>query len=170
MQHTFSQPAMIPGVTELRLDPSATFAPTQHALAGKAAVGLAQLTQKDAQVLARIPPDMLTYIQSVNHVAQKADLTRKILERYLFGTDISRIDPVMVPYTPETTTTYSVPSGDPDVFQTEHISHKTPVPLRNIGTTQTASFKPNVARADAGHEIASLLSSFSPRNKIKSFI
>ena len=168
---------MIPGlggITSMRVDPAATFAPTQHALAGKAALGLAQLTEKDSHVLAKVPEDMLEYVAHVNEIAQKADITRKVLERYLFGTEITRIDPVMVPYTPESISTYTVPSGDPDVYQNEHISFKAPVPLRNIGNMNTASFKNPVRTAGCDISILQTASIFGKNIdrelQIKNFI
>lgn len=123
---------MLGGLTGFRVDPSATFSPTQHALAGKAALGLAQLTEQDSHALGRIPPEVLDYVHTVDATAQKADLTRKIIERYLFGTDISRIDPVIVPYTPQSVSEYPVPSGDPDVFGSQHLSTHPPMPMNNM--------------------------------------
>jgi hypothetical protein len=160
----------VKNLTALRVDPSATFAPTQHALAGKAAMALAQMTEKDSHVLAKVPEELLDYVKNVNHIAQKADITRKVLERYLFGTAITRIDPVMVPFTPESVTTYPVPSGDPDVFH----PHKLDVPLRNIGNINTGSFKNPIKIASVNDGIVqsvSLLINEDDRvRRIKEFI
>lgn len=92
---------------------------TQHALAGKAAVGLAQMTEQASHSL-QPPPMILEYVKNMNQFAQKADLTRKILERYLIGTELNRVEPVEVPFSPEAARTYPVPAGDNSVMNGFH--------------------------------------------------
>lgn len=102
------------------LDTSAIHAATQHAAAGRAALGLLQDTTKDA---ASISPDqtILDHVQSLVQFAQKAEMSRKILERYLLGTEITRIDPVYVPSPPPSYSEYTYPNLDAAVVQSKHM-------------------------------------------------
>ena len=93
---------------------------TQHALAGKAALGFAQMAEADAHDL-QPPEEVLDYAQKMDHFAQKADMTRKFLERYLVGTELNRVDPITVPFDPKSVTTYPVPADDPSVMKGAHM-------------------------------------------------
>ena len=157
------------GVPGFRVDPAATFAPTQHALAGKAAVGLAQLTEQSSHEL-RVPENLMNYVKTVNSVAQKAELTRKILERYIIGTDVHRIDPVYVPYYPETNNTYTVPVNDPSVSRDQHLPYDLNAPLANIGNLTTASFKKPIYTAGIGAPGCMMMPLIFRKSDINEFI
>ena len=101
------------------LDISAVHAATQHATAGRAALGLVQDTANDARNID--PEGILDHVQSLVQFAQKAEMSRKILERYLLGTEITRIDPVYVPSPPPSYSEYSYPDLDPSVTQSKHM-------------------------------------------------
>ena len=162
---------MFGGVSALRVDPSATFQPTQHALAGKAALGLAQLSEQSSHEL-KLPENLMEYVQKVNSVAQKAELTRKVLERYLLGTEVNRVDPVLVPYYAKVVSSYRVPMTDRGVATEEHLPYDLNMPLANIGNTNTtASFKTPVTKASLSMEYATcVLLTTNRRDLIKNFI
>lgn len=162
---------MISGATAMRVDPSGTFQPTQHALAGKAALALAQLSEKSSHEL-KLPENLMEYVQKVNSVAQKAELTRKILERYLVGTEVNRVDPVLVPYYAKVVSSYRVPINDRGVATENHLPYDLNMPLSNIGNTvSTASFKNPVTKASMSIEQGiSVLVITDRRDRIKSFI
>ena len=101
------------------LDTSAIHAATQHATAGRAALGLLQDTANDAKNID--PEGILDHVQNLVQFAQKAEMSRKILERYLLGTEITRIDPVYVPSPPPSYSEYSYPNLDPSVTQSKHM-------------------------------------------------
>ena len=107
---------------DAKLNPLAATERTQHAIAGEGAVGLARLTADQAALM---EPGffVLSYIKKMNHFAQKAELTRRILERYLVGTDVDRVEPVFVPATPMSYSAYSFPSQDPSVMKAEHMPY-----------------------------------------------
>jgi hypothetical protein len=102
------------------LDSNALNAPTQHAIAGQAAMGLSQSTANDAMTL-EPSVQVLEHVKNLARFAQKAEITRKILERYLLGTEISRIDPVYIPNPPTTYSEYTFPAQDPSVMKAEHM-------------------------------------------------
>jgi len=118
------------------LDATAVHAATQHAVAGRAALGLLQDTANEAK---NIDPDsgILDHVQNLVQFAQKAEMSRKILERYLLGTEITRIDPVYVPSPPPSYSEYSYPNLDPSVTQSKHMPinvNPTPRPMLPWGT------------------------------------
>lgn len=119
-----------------KLDPLAVSARTSHAIAGNAALGLLQATERDSHF---VEPSLavLKHVARLNLFAQKAELTRKILERYLLGTEVSRVDPVYVPLSPMSYSEYTYPGQDPSVFKAEHMpydinQYQPPVPFRPI--------------------------------------
>lgn len=117
-----------------KLDPLAVSARTSHAIAGNAALGLLQATERDAHF---IEPSLsvLKHVARLNMFAQKAELTRKILERYLLGTEIARVDPVSVPLSPISYSEYTYPGQDPSVFKSEHMPYDVsqyPAPVRPV--------------------------------------
>ena len=111
----------------LRLDPGASLAATQHAIAGKAAVGLVQATEANSHTI-HPSEDVLQHVADLNQFAQRAELTRKILERYLIGTEVNRIDPVYVPVSPGVISSYPVPAQDASVFKAEHLPYNVNIP------------------------------------------
>jgi hypothetical protein len=128
------------------LDISAVHAGTQHAAAGRAALGLLQDTTRDAST---IRPDsaILDHVRSLVQFAQKAEMSRKILERYLLGTEIARIDPVYVPSPPPSYSDYTYPSLDDAVIKSKHMPlNVNPRPSPFMGpmsnTTSSRLFSP----------------------------
>ena len=105
-----------------KLNPLAASERTQHAIAGEAAVGLARMTADHALIL-RPSFEVLSYVQKMNQFAQKAELSRRILERYFLGTEVDRIEPVFVPATPMSYSAYSFPSQDPSILKSEHMPY-----------------------------------------------
>lgn len=161
------------------LDTDAVHAATQHATAGKAALALLQDTEKDAKT---IDPDqgILEHVQSLVQFAQKAEMSRKILERYLLGTEINRIDPVYVPSAPPSYSQYTYPNLDPSVQQSPHMPTDVNAPPKPVGlfprSTPTRvgvypSTTPRLARAELPNVM--LLTAIQPtrnRQSISNFI
>jgi len=139
-------------------------------------MGLSQMVARDAVT---VEPSLavLKHVKNLALFAQKAEITRKILERYLLGTEISRIDPVYIPSASKAYSSYTFPAQDPSVMKAEHMprdlnSWPRPYPSMGWGTTAPAS-TPAMYRADIGVEmLGSTLSLPSPcRSKlIKDFI
>ncbi len=120
-----------------KLDPLAVSARTSHAIAGNAALGLLQATERSSHLI-EPPLAVLRHVANLNQFAQKAELTHKILERYLLGTEVARVDPVYVPLSPMSYTEYTFPGQDPSVFKAEHMPYDMnqypgmPAPLRPV--------------------------------------
>ena len=125
----------VQGLQSLKLDGSALFSPSQHAAAGQAALALAQLTEKDSHLMSP-SGEVMKFVSNLNHFAQKAETTRRILERYLIGTEVNRVDPVFVPFTPQTAQTYPVPASDRSVYISEHLPYNVNAPVTKIGAYQ----------------------------------
>ena len=115
----------------LRLDAAAGLVPSHHATAGEAAMGLVQLTENESH---GITPgeEILDKAKSLDLFAQKAELAQKVLEQYLFGTDITRIGPVYVPVTPSVVNEYPVPSQDISTFRAEHLPYDPQAPFSGV--------------------------------------
>lgn len=107
---------------DAKLNPFAVGERTQHAIAGEAAVGLARLTSIQADMM-KPGYFVSSYIKKMNHFAQKAEVTRRVLERYLTGTEVDRIEPVFVPAHPMSYSAYSFPAQDPSVWKAEHMPY-----------------------------------------------
>lgn len=162
------------------LDTTAIHAATQHATAGRAALGLLQDTANDAKTID--PEGILDHVENLVKFAQKAEMSRKILERYLLGTEITRIDPVYVPSPPPSYSEYSFPSLDPSVTQSKHMPvdlNPVPRPMFPFGGNPSSSaplssrlfgsrMPPSVARASICPEMLMILPRMRP--SISNFI
>ena len=127
--------AALNALQNIKLDGSALYSPSQHAIAGQAALGLAQLTEQDSHLIAP-PEETLNFISNLNQFAQKAETSRRILERYLIGTEINRVDPVSVPFQPQSAQMYPVPATDASVLKSEHLPYDMNSKPTNLGSYQ----------------------------------
>lgn len=131
--------AQIGNMAGLRLDGTQVLNPSQHAVAGKAAMAFSQSLEQEGHFI-HPQQDILEQARKLEIFAQKAEVAQKVLEKYMFGTDITRIGPVVVPVTPSVVSTYPVPAQDISVFKAEHLPYDPnaptvtgPLPLPNRG-------------------------------------
>jgi hypothetical protein len=115
----------------LRLDATVGLVPSNHATAGEAAMGLVQMTEAESHGIAP-SEEILESAKTLDLFAQKAELTQKVLEQYLFGTDITRVGPVYVPVTPSVINEYPVPVQDISTFKAEHLPYDPQSPFTGI--------------------------------------
>jgi hypothetical protein len=144
-----------------KLDPLAVSARTDHAIAGQAALGLLQATERSSHL---IEPNLgvLKHVANLNLFAQRAELTRKILERYLLGTEVARVDPVYVPVSPMSYSEYTFPGQDPSVFKSQHMPldltrYPRPVQPVMMSVDATATLLPELSRYHPSDQISNII-------------
>lgn len=161
------QAQAVQALQNIKLDGSALYSPSQHAIAGQAAVGLAQMTEQASHAL-NPSGYTLAFVSNLNHFAQKAETTRRILERYLIGTEINRVDPVYTPFTPQSVTEYPFPANDASVVKAEHLPYDINSPATNIGAYR-GMLNQKVAQSALGATICGFIKP-RPGRSINSFI